>query len=126
MVVGVARRKQGFQLHPSHAPERRILDALPPLVLHHVALVLEGRAKRGPVEQKAHARAFQPQSQFQFARRQGLEVVGAVGAGRAVACRGSGLSQVLEVGILRDVLGPLEHHVFEEVGEPGLARGFVL
>ncbi len=125
-MVGVAGRKQRLQFHPRHAPERHVFDALPAFVLHDVALILEGRCERGAVEQKSHARAFQPQRQFQLARRQGLEIVGAVSGGRTVACRGAGLAQILEVGVLGDLLGPLEHHVFEEVGEAGLARGFVL
>ena len=126
VAVGVADGNKRLQLHARHAAQRNVFHPLAALVLDHVALVGEGFAEGGPIEQKPHARAFQPQPQLKLRCRQGFEVVGPIRAGGSVARRGPGLGQILEVGVLGDVLGALEHHVLEQVGEAGLAGDFVL
>jgi hypothetical protein len=51
-------------------------------------------------------------------RRNDLEIVGEVEAGRPVQHAAVPLDQAVELA-LRQVLGALEHHVFEQVGEAG-------
>ena len=98
--------------------------ALAALVADDVALVGELVAVEA-FEQEAHAVALQPQSELELVRRHGLEVVGAVEAGGAVDVGGSGALNELDVSLLADVLGALEHHVFEEMGEAGAAGALV-
>ena len=100
-----------------------VLVALAALVLDHVALVVEFRLGHGR-EQKAHAVRFHPQGQFQVVRGHGLPIVRAVHGGRAVQPPAHRLDRP-EVDLVV-VLRALEHHVFEEVGEPGPARPLVL
>ena len=100
-----------------------VLVALATLVLDHVPLVVEFRLGHGR-EQKAHAVRFHPEGQFEVIRRHGLPIVRAVHGGRAVQPPAHRLDRP-KVDLI-EVLRALEHHVFEEVGEPGPARPLVL
>ena len=94
------------------------------LVLHDAALVIE-LLLRDRAEQIAHAIAFQPQRAFERGAGHGLEIIGAVEIGRAVVIGRAHFLQVLEI-VLRCVLAAVEHQMFEQVREAGLAFGFVL
>ncbi len=100
-----------------------VVDALEPLVLHHRALPVQLLLRDGG-EEGAHPVGLQPERQLQPVRRHGLEVVGAVQPGGAVhhAAHPLDVRDVLGPG---DVLGPLEHQVLEEVGEPGAPGALV-
>ena len=74
--------------------------------------------------QRAHAIAFQPKRQWQFTRRQSLEIIRALARGRAVH-RAAGVRDELKVRGFRNVLGALKHHVLEQMRESGAAFGFV-
>ena len=105
-------------------PVGRVLDALAPLVPHHVLLVGEHLLVE-LVEQEAHPITLQPQRQLELIGRQVLEIVGAIETGGAVHERCAGALEVLEVHVLADVTRALEHHVLEQVGETGAARGLL-
>ena len=85
MSIGVTEWKQGFELQAGDSAERDVLYALAALVLHDITLVGEGFAERS-IKQEAHARAFQPQAEFELRGGQCFKVVRAVHAGRTVAC----------------------------------------
>ena len=93
------------------------------LVLHHVALVVQLLLGHGR-QQAAHAVGLQPQGQLHLVAGHVLPVVGAVLVGRAVDLAADLLQGHEVVGVV--VLGALEHHVLEQVGEPGAARPLVL
>ena len=105
-----------------------VLRGLAALVADDLALVLEV-LPRERVRQGGDAVRFQPEHVFEVAGRHGGEVVGAVVARSAVDAAfpqvAARLFDVLEIPIRR-VLRPLEHQVFEEVGEPGPAGPFHL
>ena len=63
--------------------------------------------------------------ELELVRRHRLEVVGPVEPGRAVERAAGGLDERHVLG-LPDVGRALEHHVLEQVREPGLARDLVL
>ena len=117
-VVGMVRRKQRLRDGFVRDAVRPILHALPPLVAHDVLLVRELRRVE-LVEQIPHAVGLQPQGELELIRRQRLEVVGAVEIGRAVDVAGAGGFEELEMRVGRHVLRALEHHVLEQVREPG-------
>ena len=96
-----------------------VVHALSALVLHRVALHLELLLGHR-VQQKAHAVGFQPKHLFQLIAGNGLEVVGAIGVGGAVQ-GAAGFRDDLEVLLVADVGGTLEHHVLEEMREAGFA-----
>ena len=94
------------------------------LVLDDAALVIE-LLLRHRTEQIAHAIAFEHQHAVDRGGRNGFEIIGAVGIGGAVEAGRADLLERLEevaIGVFRTV----EHQVFEQVGETGLALGFVL
>ena len=123
MVVRVALREHR-RLEPLRgAPVGPVVVALALLVLDDLALVVEGLLAEG-VEQAPHAVGLQPEGQLEVVARDRLVVVGAVDPGGAVE-RPAGAGDQAEVLGLADVAGALEHHVLEEVGEPGLARPLV-
>ena len=94
------------------------------LVLDDLALVVEVLlAER--LEERRHAVGFEPQRQVELVGRHRLEVVRPIEPGRAVH-RAAGRLDEGDVLGLGDVLGALEHHVLEQVGEARLARLFVL
>ena len=76
-------------------------------------------------EQIAHPVAFHEQGAFQRAGRYGLEIIGAVKPGGAVIIGRADLLQVGEI-IGRQIFRTVEHQMLEQMGEPGLAFGFVL
>ena len=106
----------------------RVLEVLAPLVLDHVALVVE-LLLVGLVEQRRQTIGLDPQQRLEVGRRHGREVVGAVAAGGAVDAAlaevGAHLLDQREV-LAGHVRRPLEHHVLEEVREAGAARRLVL
>ena len=73
----------------------------------------------------AHPVRLEPERELQLVAGEGLEVVRAVEPGGRVQRPARGLDQG-EVLALVHVLRALEHHVLEEVREPGLARLLVL
>src|SRR5258708_4202457 len=76
---------------------------------------LDGGRLRG----EAVGRSVGPQAQLELVGGRRLEIVGGVVVGRAVAVGRARLGQVLEVRVLGDVLGALEHHVLEQVRKTG-------
>ena len=122
-VVGVGEAVEGDlrQLQPGEGAVGPVEHVDPDLLLHHVDLVAEvllGDRRRG------HAVGLEEERPLQRLGRQRLEVVRVVLVGRAVEGAAGGLDQA-GVLHLRDVRRPLEHHVLEEVGEPGAALGLV-
>ena len=105
-----------------------VLRGLPAFVADDLALVLEV-LPRERVRQRGDTVRFQPEHVFEVARGHGGEVVGAVVARGAVDAAfpqvAARLFDVFEIPVRR-VLRPLEHQVFEEVGEPGPAGPFHL
>ena len=118
LVVGA--REQGLEREAVGA----VLVRLPPLVLHHLALVVE-LLLGDPGLEEPHAVGLQPQAEIQFVRGQGLEVVGAVEPRRPVE-GAAGVLHELEVVLARHVLGPLEEEMLEQVREAGPAGALVL
>jgi hypothetical protein len=102
---------------------RRVVHPLAPLVLHHLALVVE-RLLRQRGEKEAQAVGLQPQPQLQVAGGERGVVVGAVQPGAGVDGAAHALHQrdVLRAG---GVLRALEHHVLEQVGQPRAPRQLV-
>ena len=92
-----------------------IVDALSALIFYRLALHLELLLGDG-IEEVSHAIGFEPEHLLELIDRYGLVIVRAVAVGRAVQ-RSTGLRHDLEVLLVVDVLGSLEQHVLEEVGE---------
>ena len=85
------------------------------LFLHHILLVLQGLF----IEvQGLHAVGFQPQHRFQRGHRRGLDVVGEVGAGRAVVAATAAGDDLVEHAFGR-IGRAFEHQVLEQMGEAG-------
>ena len=127
--AGEAQRKaEALQpdviLLDNHLPAVTGVDALPALVHHHLALVLE-LLGREPGQEMPHAVRLEPERKLEMARRQGLVVVRAVVPGRSVG-DAADLLQVAEVVVGSDVLAALEEHVLEKVREAGSSGLLVL
>src|SRR5690606_29652578 len=122
MAIGMADREQRVaDLVFDEAV--RLVVALPLLVLHHTALLIELVLGHG-TEQVAHAVAFHEQREVERAGRHGFDVVRAIVPGRSVgAGRAGGFERNVEVG---HVLAAAEHQVLEQVREAGAAARFVL
>ena len=126
--IGVARREEVLRDELEPAPVGRVLEALAPLVLDDVPLVVELLLGEGVGQGREPVR-FEPEDELEAGRRDGDEVVRPIVVGRAVDAT---LQQIrpgaLGVGevILRGVLGTLEHHVLEEVCKTRSSRLFVL
>ena len=103
---------------------RLVLDALPALVADDVLLVREV-GLIDLIEQVAHPIRLEPQRQLELVRGNGLEVVRAIEVGGAVDRAAAGALDQPEMRIAGHVLRALEHHVLEEVREPGASRLFV-
>ncbi len=105
-------------LHRLHHPAvGLVVVALPPLLLHHRPLIVEvGLAD----VQRPHAIRLQEERELKLVRGKRLEVVGAVLVGRPVHRAAVVLDQQ-HVLALAYVLRTLEHHVLEQVREPGAA-----
>ena len=95
-----------------------VLDAHPPLFLHHLPLPVERR----PVDaQRRHAVRFEPERHRQVLRRHRLPEHGDVLGGVRVGLPAdAGHERRVLLGF--HVLRTLEHQVLEQVGEPGAAR----
>ncbi len=107
--------------HPlAHQAIGLVVDTLGPFVLDGGTLDLELLLAHR-VEQEAHAIRLQPEHLLQLVGRHCLVVVGAIPVGGAVHVA-TGLVDDPHVLLIPHVLGALEHHVLEEVGEPGLAH----
>ena len=102
----------------------RLVVALALFVLHDAALVIQ-LLLRHRAEQMPHAVALQEQCALQSAGRHRLEIVCPVEPCRPVEIRRSHLLQRLEI-IARRILRPVEHQMFEEMCEPGLALRLML
>ena len=101
---------------------RLVLDTHAALFLHHLALALERLVIDA---QRRHAIGFEPQRERQVLRRQRLPEHGLVfGGERVAAATNAGNDRGVRFGL--DVLGALEHHVLEEMREPGATGTLVL
>ena len=122
VVVGVALRvEQPVALQPERGVGTPL--ALAALVAHHVPLVVQlllGHGRQEP----AHAVRLHEEHALEVVRGHHLPVVGPVLVGGAVDLAPDRL-QGPEV-LLVQVLGALEHHVLEQVGEPAPAGPLVL
>ena len=103
-------------------PYGRVLVVLPALVLHDVALSGERRLV-DVVEQEPHAVALEPERELQAVRGDGLEVVGAVGAGRPVDVARAGPARGPEVGVLGTCLLPWNITCSKRCAKPFLPAG---
>ena len=100
-----------------------VVDALAPLFLHRVDLVLQvflGDARR----EGAHAVRLEEEAEIELVGGKRLEVVGAVLVRGPVHVPAVVVDEH-EVLAAADVLRPLEHHVFEEVRESGASLPLV-
>ena len=122
-VVRVIGCVQGLEQRHRRQAVRAVLVGLAPLVQHDVALVVELRLRQSRQE-KSHPVRFHPERQLEGSGRHQFPIVRPVGVGRTIE-RGAGLLQ-REEEIAVVVLGPLEHQMFEQVGEPGAPRPLVL
>ena len=121
MGVGEAVERDLRQLQPGEGAVGPVEHVDPDLLLHHVDLVAEvllGDRRGG------HPVGLEEQRALQRLGRQRLVVVRVVLVGGAVERAPGGLHQA-GVLHLRHVRRALEHHVLEEVGEPGAALGLV-
>ncbi len=97
-------------------------DSLPVFLLHHVPL----RGKILVVEsERRHSLRLRPQDRFEIIRRNDLVINGDVVRGVSVVFAADVLGQILKAS-RRQMLVPLEHHVFEEVSKTAAAVGIVL
>ena len=119
-VVRMALRKERVKHRLFDDAVRLVLDALAPLVSHDVLLIGEA-GLIDDVEEIAHAIRLEPQRQLELVRRHRFEVVRAIEIGGAVDVAAAGAFDGLEVRVGRHVLRRLEHHVLEEMREPGAA-----
>ena len=102
-----------------------IVRALAALVLDDVALRRELRRVE-LVEQEAHAIGLDPEHALEIVRRNGLVVVRAVVARRAVVGNAAHAFGEAVVQPVRYMRRAREHHVLEHVGEPRVPRHLVL
>jgi hypothetical protein len=98
-----------------------VLDHLPALLDHHVAL----RDRRGRRRREVrHAVRLHRHHEFEAVGRDALEVAGVVVGGEGVVLAAVGAHDPAELAV-GERLGPLEHHVLEEVGETRQPRRIV-
>ena len=84
-----------------------------------IELSLGHRRKHPP-----HSVGLEPQRELQVVRRDGLEIVGAIEPGGGVERSPCPFDQ-LDMSVLGHILGALEHHVLEQVGESGCALALI-
>ena len=96
-----------------------VVVVLAAFVFHGAALHFEFLLGDG-VEEEAHAVGLEPEHLLELVIRDGLVVVGAIAIGGAVEGAAGG-GDDLEMLVVADVVAALKHHVFEKVGEAGLA-----
>ena len=82
-VIRMIRRKQRRRNRRRCKTVGTVLVILPPLVQHHVPLILELLLRQGR-QQVTHAIGFHPQGQFKRVGRHHFPIVGAVRIGRSV------------------------------------------
>ncbi len=116
-------REQRLQYLVKHQSAGLIV-ALPLFILNHPALVIE-HALADRAEQMAHPVALHEQHPLERALGGGLEIIGAVEIGRAIIVGGADLLEIFEE-VLGQILRPVEHQMFEQMGKTGLALGLVL
>ena len=95
-----------------------VVVVLAALVFHGSTLNLKLLLAHG-VQQEAHAVSLQPQPGFELVAGQRLKIVGAVLIGGAIQAAAGGRHE-LKVLLVTYVVGPLKHHVLEEVREARL------
>ncbi len=100
-----------------------LVFALAFFILHHPALLVDLLLGDGP-EQVPHPIRLHPERDVEGVGGHVLEIVGAVGVGRAVEVGSADAFERLEVVVV-EILRAVEHQVFEEVGKAGLARLFI-
>ena len=100
---------------PHEAAVGLVLHVDADLFLDHVLLVLQ---RLGVEVERLHAVGFEPQHRLERRDRRGLDVVGEVGAGRAVVAAAAAGDHLVEHA-LRRVRRALEHQVLEQVREAG-------
>ena len=118
-MVRVAVGIQHFRQGDVGLPVRPVLVALPPLVLDHVALRVDG-LRRHRVEQVSHSIRFEKQRQLDGVRRHVDPVVRPIVGRRSVVVAARGLQPLVELSRLH-MTGSHEHQVLEQVGEAGAA-----
>ena len=101
---------------------RPVLNALASLVLHDVALRVDG-LRRHRVEEISHAVGFEKQRELERIRRHVDPVVRAVVFGRSVVLTAGAFKPRIELARL-DVAGSHEHQMFEEMRKSGSASAF--
>ena len=83
MVIGVVGRIEDLVEPFAGHPVGDVINPLSPLVLDHVALVVELGLVEG-TQEEAHPVGFEPEGGLEAVGRQGLVIIGPVGAGAAV------------------------------------------
>ncbi len=102
-------------------PVRLIVNALPPLLFHHGALVIHIGLRH---RQRTHAIGFEKQSKIELVLGQFLKIIRPVLVRRTVH-PAAVIKDEDEMFALPHVLRSLKHHVFEKVCIPGVARRLV-
>ena len=105
--------------HVVHHAEGVVHLGLALLVADDVDLALEAALGNG-VDEEAHAVGLHPQDLLEGVARNALIVDGIVVGGAAVE-GAAHVGDLVEESVARQVLGALEEHVLEEMGEAGLA-----
>ena len=123
MLVGMTGGEDVLEHFVEDEPAGLII-ALALLVLDHAALVIE-HALGNRAEQVPHAVRFHEQSPLERAARDGFEIIGAVECGGAVVIGRADLLQISEI-IAGQIFRAVEHQMFEQMRETGLAPGLVL
>ena len=100
---------------------RLVVEPEPPLFLDRVALVVEVVLRD---LERPHAVGLEEQPEIELIGRQRFEVQRAILVGRPVH-RAAVVEDQREVLAGADLLGPFEHHVFEQMREPGAALPLV-
>ncbi len=99
-----------------------VFNKQPMFVFHHIPLVVELLLGHGG-EEKAHPVRLHPEGQLEVVTRDVFKVIGPVLRSRTVDLPAD-LLEGRKI-LVRLVLGPLEHHVFEEMGKPGPSDLFI-
>ena len=123
-VVGMRLRIEQVDQLLFRVSVRTVLHRLAPLVADHILLVGE-LLRIDRVEEIPHAIRFDPERQLEPVGGNRLEVVRPVVVRRAVDVGRARRFEHLEVRVLRRVLRPLEHQVFEQMCEARASLHFV-
>jgi hypothetical protein len=123
-LVGMARRVHELVDQDLGLAVGLVLDALPPLVAHDVALQVELLLGHRLVE-RLEPVGLEPQQRLEHRRGAPVEVVRAVLAGRGVVRAAAGLHDRVELRV-RHAVRAHEHEVLEEVREARAPQRLVL